>query len=95
MTRSVTLGDLRGFIEKYVTDYPKATGEKNIWRSPLLVTAKADSRFDILPQIAADDHVLPKDLLAGAMSVIVLFVPFKKELAMKNHKGDIPCRNWG
>ncbi|MBU0464970.1 MAG: epoxyqueuosine reductase [Proteobacteria bacterium] len=95
MTRSVTSGDLRGFIEKYVNDYPKATGEKNIWMSPLAVTAKADSRFDILPQIAADDHVLPKELLATGKSVIVLFVPFIKQLAKENHKGDIPCRNWG
>ena len=95
MARSVTVEDLRAFIGKYVIDYPKATGEKNIWQSPIAVTAKADSRFDILPQIAADDHVLPKDLLAGARSVIVLFVPFIKELARENHKGDIPCRNWG
>lgn len=95
MARSVTPEELRGFIENYVMDYQKITEEKNLWRSPLLVTAKADSRFDILPQIAADDHVFPKDLLATGRSVIVLFVPFIKDLAKENHKGDIPCRNWG
>jgi len=95
MAGSVTPEALRGFIETCVRDYPGATGEKNLWQSPLVVTAKADSRFDILPQIASDDHVLPKDLLATGKSVIVLFVPFIKELARENHKGDIPCRNWG
>ena len=95
MTASVTFGDLRVFVESYVANYPKATEEKNIWQSPLVVTAKADERFDILPEIAADDHALPKDLLATGRSVIVLFVPFTRELAKKNHKGDIPSRDWG
>jgi len=95
MTRSVTSGDLRSFIETYINDYPKAAAEKNIWQSPLLVTAKADRRFDILSQIAADDHALPNELLATGKSVIVLFVPFIKQVARENHKGDIPCRNWG
>jgi len=94
-TISITADDLRELIEKYVADYPEATDEKKIWRTPLLVTAEADARFDILPEIAADDHVLPKDLLSGARSVIVLFIPFVKELARENHKGKIPCRNWG
>lgn len=95
MTTSVAIRDLRAFIENYVADYPKTTHTKGIWRPPLVVTAKADERFNILPEIAAHDHVLPKDLLADAKSVIVLFVPFTRELARQNHKGDIPCRNWG
>jgi epoxyqueuosine reductase QueG len=95
MDRIVTSEDLRAFVEEYVVNYPKATGGKNIWQSPLLVAAKADERFDILPEIAADDHILPKDLLATGKSVIVFFIPFIKELAKENHKGRIPCRNWG
>jgi len=95
MTTLVTSGDLRALIEKYAADYPKNTGEENLWRPPLAVTAKADERFDILPDIAADDHALPKDLLPTAKSVAVFFVPFIKDLAKKNHKGDIPSRHWG
>ncbi len=95
MKKDLRSKELRLFIENYMADYPKTAGEKNLWRSPLAVTAKADNRFDILPQIAADDHVLPKDLLTTGKSVIVLFVPFIKQLAKENHKGDIPCRNWG
>jgi epoxyqueuosine reductase QueG len=95
MSNHVTAGDVGKFIENYVKAYPENTGQKNIWRSPLSVTARADSRFDILPEIAADDHVLPRDILAVARSVVVFFVPFGKELAVDNHRGDIPCRNWG
>jgi epoxyqueuosine reductase QueG len=33
--------------------------------------------------------------LPAAKSVVVFFIPFHKALAKENHKGDIPCRNWG
>ena len=95
MNKPATPNDLRILIEDYVTAYPQKTGERNIWRKPLLATANADDRFDILPRIAAEDHVLPRDLLSSAKSVVVFFVPFVKELAVENHKGEIPCRNWG
>jgi len=95
MIQAITSDDIHVFIKKYVAGFSQAAGKKNIWRTPLSVTAKADNRFDILPEIAAPDHVLPKDLLGSAKSVIVFFVPFTKELAKKNHKGKIPCRNWG
>lgn len=95
MKTSVTSNELRSFIVNYVAEYPKAFGEKNLWRTPLMVTAKADNRFDVLPEIAAKDHALPKDLLGDGKSVVVFFVPFIKEVAKENHRGDIPCRGWG
>ena len=95
MNKTVTADNLRILIENYVSSYPERTGDLNMWRKPLLATAKADNRFDILPQIAADNHALPQDLLSSAKSVVVFFVPFIKELALENHKGEIPCRNWG
>ena len=95
MNKPVTANNLRTLIENYVGSYSEKTKDPNMWRSPLLATAKADSRFDILPQIAADIHILPQDLLSSAKSVVVFFVPFIKALALENHKGEIPCRNWG
>jgi len=95
MEKSVQPDDLRMLIEDYVTVYPGKNRVQNIWRKPILATAKADDRFDILPQIAAMDHVLPRDLLPSAKSVVVFFVPFVKELVVENNKGKIPCRNWG
>ena len=95
MIETVTPEALRQRLEAYVKHYSETTGEPNIWRTPLLVTARADKRFDILPRIAADNHLLPKDLLPSAQSVVVFFIPFIKELALENHKGERPCRNWG
>ena len=95
MNKPVSPYDLRNVIEKYVADYPEKRREQNIWRKPLLATAKADDRFYILPRIAYKDHILPEELLSSVKSVVVFFIPFVKELAIENHKGDIPCRNWG
>ena len=95
MIKSATPNDLRRLMVDYATAYPDEFGERNIWRKPLLETAKVDGRFDILPQIAADDHFLPPDLLPSAKSVVVFFVPFVKELVLENNKSEIPCRNWG
>ena len=95
MTSNITVEELRKFAEAYVAGEPGRLGTDGWWQTPLLVTAPVDSRFDQLPQIAADDHVLPKDLLPGAQSVIVFYIPFKKELVKENRKGDRPCRNWG
>jgi epoxyqueuosine reductase len=87
--------DLRSLIERYTADYPQQNNEKNIWRTPLVATARADQRFDVLPQIASPDHVLPKDLLPNGKTVVVFFVPFVKDLAKENHSDPVPCRNWG
>ena len=95
MSNPLTPNDLRNRIETFVADYPGETGERSWWRKPLLVTAEADERFDALPRIAAADHALPRDLVPSARSVVVFFIPFVKELAVENHKGALPCRNWG
>jgi len=95
MNNLVSPDDLRILIERYVAEYPGKIRERKIWRKPLLATAKADDRFDILRRIAAEDHILPRELLSSAKSVVVFFIPFIKELAVENHKGEIPCRNWG
>ncbi len=82
-------------LESEMTAYVEARHPASIWRSPLLVTARADDRFNILPHIAAPNHALPTDLLPTAKTVVVFFIPFKKELALENHRGEVPCRNWG
>ncbi len=95
MSNSVTPEELRKRIEAYVNAFPQKAGTQNIWRRPLLATAKADDRFNILHDIVTKDHALPLDLLPSAKSVVVFFLPFVKEVAVENHKGHIPSRKWG
>lgn len=95
MATSISADILRNFAENFVANEPGRLGTDGWWQTPLLVTATVDERFDQLPQIAADDHILPTDLLPGAQTVIVFYLPFKKELVKENRKGEFPCPNWG
>jgi epoxyqueuosine reductase QueG len=95
MSHEISVADLREFARQYVNDEPDRLGTDGWWQTPLLSAAPVDSRFDQLPQIAAEDHLHPHDLLPTAKSVIVFYLPFKKELVEENRKGERPCRNWG
>ena len=95
MTDSLFVESLRTFAEEFVARESARLGTDGWWQTPLLAAAPVDSRFDQLPRIAADDHLLPRDLLPTANSVIVFYIPFTRGLAKENRKGERPCRNWG
>ncbi len=95
MTDKISFEDLHRLAIDRVEKEPERSGKKGWWQPPLMATATVDERFNVLPDIAADDHYYPGDLLISAKSVIVFFIPFKKELVIENRKGDRPCRNWG
>jgi epoxyqueuosine reductase QueG len=90
-----SIEELRGFAADFVAAEAARADDGGSWCTPLLAAAPVDGRFASLPAIAADDHLHPRDLLAGARSVVVFFIPFKKELVRENRPGDVPCRNWG
>ena len=91
----VTIETLREFLERLVADERGRIGEAGWWRRPLMASARIDSRFDGLPEIAYREHMMPRDLLPSAKSVVVFFIPFTKDLILENRKGGRPCRNWG
>ncbi len=92
---AVAIDELRGILEQAVAAEPRRRGTAGWWRRPLVAAAPADGRFDLLPRIAAPDHLLPCDLLPTARSVVVFFLPFRKELVRANRAGERPCREWG
>ena len=95
MNNKLSVEELRKFAENFVEEEPERLGTEGWWQTPLLTAAPIDARFNQLPQIAADDHLLPRDLLPTAKSVIVFYIPFKKALVKANKIGEHPCREWG
>ncbi len=95
MSEPISVEKLREFVEAFVAREPERLGTDGWWQAPLLATSPVDERFAQLPRIAADDHLHPLDLLPTAHSVIVFYIPFKRELIKENRKGDRPCRDWG
>lgn len=95
MVFKITAADIKQMATELVSAYPLKANVKNWWRKPLLVTARSDDRFKILPKIASHEHLLPWDLLPSVKTVIVFFIPFIRELIEENSSGKFPCRNWG
>jgi epoxyqueuosine reductase len=66
---------LAGEIKKYVSGREKAV--RSAWEEPLLgIAAAEDPLFPRLRQAVRPTHGLPADLLPGARTVIVYFLPF-------------------
>jgi epoxyqueuosine reductase QueG len=86
---------LRKVAECFVAREPQRLKTEGWWRRPLLATAAVDERFDRLQDIAAPDHLHPHDLLPGARTVIVFFIPFVKRMVQENRGGDRPTHDWG
>jgi hypothetical protein len=92
MGNPVTVQELREFLERLLANEGKQMQAGGWWRSPLLACGAVDGRFEILPKVAFREHLLPRDLLATARTVIVFFIPYKKDLLKENKKGDRPCQ---
>lgn len=95
MGDNISIEQLRNFAADYVKAEKARLLSGGWWQNPLMVSATIDQRFDALPKIATDDHLLPRELLSTARSVIVFFIPFVKDLVKRNKEGNRPCRDWG
>jgi len=95
MPRSLEPDDIRQEVVDVVDRHASRPGVERIWRDPLVVTARTDYRFEALRRWVASDHLLPEDLLDGARSVVVFFLPFVARLADENDPGKRPSRSWG
>jgi epoxyqueuosine reductase QueG len=91
----LTFDDLSQWLIDYVAAYPEKYGQIAIWREPIMACAPADGRFRRLKEITVPDHALPEDLLPGAKTVAVWFIPFKPHLQKDNVGGQRPALSWG
>lgn len=66
------------------------------WREPLVAVADAhDPLFASLRQVVDKSHALPEELLPGARSVVVFFIPFQEWLGSENaDAGEMAARSW-
>ena len=65
------------------------------YRTPLIGYADADDPvFNNLKQVAHQGHLLPRDLLPQARTVIAFFLPFDLELVRINRRHSYVSREW-
>jgi epoxyqueuosine reductase len=79
------MSDLETFIATFVRQEVAQAETETRYRQPLIGFADAaDPRFRELRDIAEPTHLLPKDLLPRARSVISFFLPFAEEVVKAN-----------
>lgn len=91
----MTFENFSQWLIDYVAAYPEKYDQIAIWRNPIMACAPADERFQRLKKITVPDHALPQDLLPGAKTVLIWFIPFKKHIQMDNTRGKRPALSWG
>jgi epoxyqueuosine reductase QueG len=87
--------DIRREIEDIVARRHEERRTATRWLAPLVGFASAaDPLFERSKQAVSPTHALPGDLLPGAKTVIVWFVPFEQSVAMSNIPGTAASREW-
>jgi epoxyqueuosine reductase len=83
-------------IEEAMRGHRRQQNLRDCWRKPLVgIAAVNDPLFAQLETAVAPDHAQPSDLLPGARSVIVYFLPFQRFLGEENDRnGFYASRSW-
>ncbi|MHC1721394.1 MAG: hypothetical protein AB9844_12110 [Clostridiaceae bacterium] len=82
-------------ISDYVRNYKLDYDSKTEWENPVVGFASAeDPLFFKLKEVVGENHIMPKDVLAGAKTVISYFIPFTEKLAETNKEGLSCSREW-
>lgn len=87
--------DIRKWIEHFVEEYQKRPEILAKWEQPLVQSAQANHPYiQNLPALIPG-HQLPEEVLPGAVSVLVYYVPFTRELARTNRgKAELASEQW-
>jgi epoxyqueuosine reductase QueG len=83
-------------IVDFVAQYPGLKKVKTRWLTPLVgVASVTHPLFDQFKDIIHAHHLMPKDLLREAKSVVAFYIPFEKELHGENYREEHSCsRSW-
>jgi epoxyqueuosine reductase QueG len=88
-------GTIHNEIRRFVAARGREKAVRTAWEEPLLgIAAAQDPLFARLKQAVRPTHSLPDDLLPGARTVIVYFLPFAAAVPRSNRRGRHASREW-
>ncbi len=78
-----------------VREYKNNNNTFTQWQEPLVGFADSENAlFYLYREMIDENHLIPKDILPGAKTVVSYFIPFTEKLVRTNYKGDAPSREW-
>lgn len=83
-------------IREYVVTRAAEANGHGFFRRPLVGFASAaDPLFEEIPRLTWDQHLLPRDILPEAATVVSFFIPFSRELVRGNQGPGPVSADWG
>jgi len=81
-------------IKSTISGYEK-TNQIKIWRKPVIkIISAKNKKLRELKQIVSAEHFMPCDILPDAKSIIIFFIPFKKNIVKSNISGTLASKEW-
>jgi epoxyqueuosine reductase QueG len=95
MKMSPGLKEIVRRIAETVPEYEAEYGLAGSWKAPLAAVVPVDAPgFSRLKEIVSPTHLLPQDILSGAKSVIVFFIPFTDRIVDSNTASGPASEAW-
>jgi epoxyqueuosine reductase QueG len=89
-----SIDEIKGTIKTTIAAYEKTLPEK-IWKDPLFrIFSAEDPGLKILRETVSPTHLLPRDILSNAESIIVFFIPFQDSVVLSNVDGEMASKEW-
>jgi epoxyqueuosine reductase QueG len=89
------LSSIINTIDNTIEHYSRSNDSKDFYRKPLIKVISAENKKIIdLKRIVSPKHLLPKDILNDAKSIISFFIPFTNEIVKSNIAGKMASRKW-
>jgi epoxyqueuosine reductase QueG len=85
------IDEIHEFVKRSKID----SGTTTRWKKPIVGFADAkDPLFAVLKRVISTEHLLPRDLLPTAKTVIAFFIPFERQVAISNITGTLASEQW-
>ncbi|MBT3233977.1 MAG: epoxyqueuosine reductase [Calditrichaeota bacterium] len=94
-TTSKIINEIRRIIAEIIISEDEKN-EFKFWQEPIIGFASTeDVIFVKLRQWTSQEHLMPEDILVNAATVVVYFIPYRKEVGKSNNKGRNASQIWG
>ncbi len=93
--KDLSADQVRNFIENLIGDLVEQCHNKTSYGKPVIGYGTVDNPlFTDLKELIDADHLIPRDLLPGAKTVIAFYLPFSSQIVQANLKNPQVAAEW-
>ena len=82
-------------IKSTIACYEASNQADKQWKAPIIEIIPAENeKLKMLKETVSREHFMPNDILPGAKSIIVFFMPFQENVVNSNDDGKLVSEEW-